>query len=62
MEAMVVESLGKQPNFCSQQIRVLTYWHERQFCDCCALIVFLYLIPLLDVELYGALTIFGASF
>jgi hypothetical protein len=57
MEAMVEESLGKQPNFCLQQKRVLTFSHERVFCDCCALIVFLHLILLLDVELYGAPTI-----
>ncbi len=61
-EAMVVENQGKQPNFCLQQNRVLTYWHEQQFCDCSVLIEFLHLIPLLDVELCGALTILGQVF
>ncbi len=59
---MVVENLGRQPNFCLQRNRALTYWHERQFCDCCVLIEFPHLILLLAVELYGALTIWAQVF
>ena len=31
-------SQGTQADFGWQQNRVLTYWREQQFCDCCALI------------------------
>ncbi len=39
-EVVDEENLGTQADFCLQQNRVLTYWHEQQFFDCCVLIEF----------------------
>ncbi len=39
-EVVDEENLDTQADFCWQQNRVLTYWHEQQFCDCCVLIEF----------------------
>jgi hypothetical protein len=61
-EVLVEENLGRQPNFCLQQNRVLTYWRGQQFCDCYVLIEFLHLIVPLNVELCGAPTIWELVF
>ncbi len=37
-EVVDEENLDTQTDFCVQQNRVLTYWHEQQFFDCCVLI------------------------
>ncbi len=50
-EVVDEENLDTQADFCLQQNRVLTYWHEQQFFDCCVLIEF----P--RWKLYGAKTI-----
>ncbi len=39
-EVVDEENLDTQADFCVQQNRVLTYWHEQQFFDCCVLIEF----------------------
>ncbi len=39
-EVVAEENLDTQADFCWQQSRVLTYWHEQQFCNCCALFGF----------------------
>ncbi len=39
-EVVDEENLDTQADFCSQQNRVLTYWHEQHVCDCCVLIEF----------------------
>ena len=39
-EVVAEENLDTRAHFCWQQNRVLTYWHEQQFCDCCVLIEF----------------------
>ncbi len=43
------ENLDTQADFCWQQNRVLTYWHEQQFCDCYVSVEFLRLRRLLNV-------------
>ncbi len=42
-------SQGTRADFCWQQNRVLTYWHEQQFCGCCVSIEFPHLRLLLSV-------------
>ncbi len=39
-EVVDEENLDTQADFCWQQNRVLTYWHEAQFFDCCVLTEF----------------------
>ncbi len=61
-EVVDEENLGTPADFCLQQNWVLTYWHEQQFFNCCVLIEFpCWSLPL-NVELYGAQTIWELIF